>query len=367
MTRSATAARTRRGTEWASWWRRTASVLMAASVLLAAHAARSEPASRRVVLLEPASSSTVVRRTMTRIKEELLAGGFDVASLEPGARRDPVSVAEVMARQQDAVAVIALVGEPDQPGAELWILDRVGSAPEVRRLPVAAADAEQLPEVLAIRTIEVLKASGLKLLLESKEAPPRPPPPRPEPVVIATPVAVVDAEPATRLFGLEMGISVLDSIAGPGPAAVPLVRARCRLFQALFARVTVAGLGTRPRVRTMVGSSSVDQSVGLVELGLAIHVARRWRAAFSGGGGALYLRSEGQGIWPYQGLREERLVGVVDAGAGLLANLGRQLSLAFEVHGLLALPHPTLRFYDAESATVGYPALLASLTMVAWL
>lgn len=293
-----------------------------------------------------------------------------MANLEPGPRRDPASLAEVMAKQEDAVAVIALVGDPEQSGAELWILDRVGSSPEVRRLPVPAAEREQLPEVLAIRTIEVLKASALKLLLESKYAPPPPAPTPatpPRPVAVAPPVEVVEVEPATRPFGLETGISVLESVQGPGSAALPLVRARLRIHEALFARVTVAGLGTRPRIQTMVGATSVDQSVGLAELGLALRFARRWRATVSAGGGALYLRSEGEGIWPNRGLHEDRLVAAVDVGAGLLADLGRQLSLSFEVHGLLALPHPTLRFYDVESATVGYPAVFGSLTMVAWL
>jgi len=360
---------TRRG--WPLAWH-VASAVMAAAILLVAPPARSEPASGQIVLLDPSSSSTVLRRAMTRIREELLAGGFDVTRLDPGPRRDPASLAELMAKQDDAVAVVALVGDPEQPGAEIWILDRIGSSPEVRRLPVPAAEREQLPEVLAIRTIEVLKASALKRLLESKypPAPPPPPPPAPPPpphVAVAAPVEVVEVEPAMRAFGLETGISVLESVQGPGPAALPLVRARFHVYRGLFARVTVAGLGTRPRIHADVGSTSVDQSVGLAELGFALRFARRWRATVGAGGGALYLRSEGEGNGSNRGLHEDRLVGVVDVGAGLLADLGRQLSLSFEVHGLLALPHPTLRFYDVEAATVGYPALFASLTMVAWL
>lgn len=351
--------------------------MVAAIVALAAApgvAAPAQPA--RAVVFYPPGSSTVARRAMTRIREELLAGGFEVSSADPGPRRAPLALADLMEQQEDAVAVVALAGDPDEPGAELWILDRVGTPPEMRRIPVPAVDRAQLPEVLAIRTIEVLKASELKLLLESKPPPPPPrrpemqtpaPPPRATAMATAASDEAVDADPAARRFGLETGISVLQSVGGPGPAAVPLVRARGRLWRALFARITVAGLGTRPRVHNDIGSSSVDQSLGLGELGVALRLGRRWRSVFSAGGGALRLRSEGEGVSPYYGLREVRLVAAVDAGAGLIADLGRQLSLALEVHGLVALPHPTLRFYDVETSTVGYPAVLASLTLVAWL
>ena len=415
MTGAATASLTGSRRRWSRTWRHAAAVLMAAAVALGARDAWSAPmVSGQVVLLLPSGSATVARRAMTRIREELVAGGFDISNVDPGPRRDPISLAAVMERQEDAVAVIALVGDLEQPGAELWILDRVGSSPEVRRIAVPALGRDQLPEVLAIRTIEVLKASALKRLLDAKheakaaakakgslEAKPEdkaeanadakpeaqgdetsapvPPSaaPEPAPPPVATPAiattAKVDEDPRAMLpFGLEMGVSVLDSRGGPGAAALPVVRARARLYKALFARLTLAGLGTQPRVEStragsLIGSSSVAQSVGLGELVLAVRLAPSWRAALSAGGGVLYLRSDGEGVLPYHGLDQVKVVAAVDAGAGLLADLSHQFSLAFEVHALVALPHPTLRFDDAETTTIAYPAVLASLTMVAWL
>ncbi len=94
---------------------------------------------------------------------------------------------------------------------------------------------------------------------------------------------------------------------------------------------------------------------------------RRWRPVVSAGTGALYVQTDGSGTSPYQGQRASRWAGIVDAGVGVVANLGTAVSLAVELHGLLAFPHPTVRFVDVETVPVGYPALLASLTMVAWL
>ena len=312
--------------------------------------------SGRVVVLEPAGSSQITRQCLTRIREELTAGGFEVSSLDPGPRRDPVSLARSMEAQAGAVAVIALSGDPGQPGAELWILDRVRATPEVRRVPASSEDPERLPEVLAIRTSEVLKASALRLLVEATA-------PAVAPAAVrATPIAT--PPPA---FGLEAGISVLDSIGGPGPAALPLARARLRLGDWLSARLTIAALGSRPRVRAMAGSASVAQSFGMAELALALRPGGRFRPVLTVGAGALHVESSGEGISPYQGVEEARWVAVLDAGAGVLATFGRNFSATFELHALLAAPRPTVRFDGVDRATIGFPAILASLTMVAWL
>jgi hypothetical protein len=318
--------------------------------------------SGRVVLLDSPNSSPLARNCLTRIREELAAGGFDVSVIDPGPKTDPVSIVAVMQAQEGAVAVIALSGDPEQSGAELWILDRIGAVAEVRRLPVPAEEADHLPEVLAIRAMELLNASALKALLEATRARPEPPPrladvprARPEPPEPEHPV------------GLEAGLSMLASVGGPGPAALPLARVRGRLSDRLFARLTLAGLGTRPRIETSIGSASIVQSLGLGELTLALRPGAFFRPTFSLGAGALYAQSDGEGVWPYAGQRQTRWVAAADAGVGLLASIDARVSLAFEVHVLVALPHPTVRLYDMESATLAFPAVLASFTMVTWL
>src|SRR4051794_1245367 len=94
-------------------------------------------ASGRVILLQSHGASPGARRCLTLIHDELKAGGFDVAWVDAGPESDPVSMAELMRRQQDAVATIALLGNPETGTSELWILDRIGGAAEVRRIPAA--------------------------------------------------------------------------------------------------------------------------------------------------------------------------------------------------------------------------------------
>ena len=104
---------------------------------------------------------------MTRIRQELAAGGFEVVTVDPGPMSDPVSIANGMRRQLDAVATFAVLGDRDARPSELWILDRIGGHAEVLRILAPVNDAEHVPEVFAIRAIETLRAGALRLLVES--------------------------------------------------------------------------------------------------------------------------------------------------------------------------------------------------------
>lgn len=316
--------------------------------------------SGRVALLDAPEGSPVARHCLTRIREELTSAGFGVALVDPGPRADPPSIVAVMRAQGGAVATIALLGDPSRPGAELWILDRIGTTAEVRRIPIPADDPDHLPEVLAIRTAELLKASALKALLEATAPPPEAAPAAPSP-------PSVEPATATHAVGVEAGISMMESVRGPGPAALPLGRVRVRLGDWLSVRLALAGLGSRPRIETSIGSASVAQSLALAELALVLRPKGRWRPTFDVGAGALYVRSDGEGMWPYAGLEQTGWAALVGAGGGVLVSVASALSLSFELHALMAFPHPTVRFYDQEGATLAFPAVLASFTIVAWL
>jgi hypothetical protein len=306
---------------------------------------------------------------MIRIREELTAGGFSVAIVDPGPATDPISLAAAMERQRDAVATIALLGDPDAGASELWILDRVGREAQVRRIPVPTDDPERTPGVLAIRSLEVLRASALKLLVESNRTT-KPAPAAPAPA----PPAVVESPPASeppgdrRLWlGLEAGISTLGSPGGLSPAAIPVVRVRGPIGDRLSARLTLAGLGTRPTVETARGSAAVAQRIALAELAWAFRDGARLRPMASFGLGAMWVQIEGEGIAPYRGQADEVWAALADGGVGLLAELGRRFALSVEGHAMFAFPYPMVRFVDLEAAAIGRPALLGSLTLVMWL
>ena len=339
----------------------------AASAVLFAIASWMSPAlgresSGRVVVLEPADSSPQVRRCLTRVAGELTAGGFAVAVVDPGPGADPVSLAFAMRDQTEATAVVALVDETASGPSELWVLERVGRQPEVHRITAPAGDPEHLPEVLAIRTIEVLRASALKMLVESNgvRAATRPPPDQ-------GPSAAAAGETGSTpgRLGVESGLSLLESVHGPGPAVLPLIRLRGEVGGPLFIRLGVAGLGTRPVANAEpVGSATVNQAFGVVEVGVAFRRGHSLRPQITLGAGALYVDEVGRGMPPFQGSEASRWSALTAAGTGLSARLGTRLTLAAEAHVLLAFPFPTIRFENMTAATVGRPAFLGSLALV---
>src|SRR5882757_3606993 len=125
-----------------------------------------------VVLLEPAETAPSLHHCMSRIRQELTAGGFEVVTVDPGTMADPLSIASAMGRQIDAVATFAVLEDRDARPSELWILDRIGGHAEVLRILAPMSDPEHVPEVFAIRAIETLRASALRLLVESDRASP---------------------------------------------------------------------------------------------------------------------------------------------------------------------------------------------------
>jgi hypothetical protein len=345
---------------------RPAAVAAAALLLVALGPARAARAANRlVILLQAGTGSPTQRRCLTRIREELLAGGFEVKVVDPGPGSDPVSVAEAVTRQHDSAATIALLGDPDLGPAELWILDRIGARPEVRRIMVPRDDPDRVPEILAIRTIELLRASALSLLVESSRPAPTPPaaPPSPPP-----PLPPVGHPPERRgSIGVEAGVATFESIDGPGAAVMPTARLRVPLPRLLLARLTFAGFGTRPRVSTTFGTADITQAFGLLEIGAVFRRQRRLNPTVTLGAGTIYVRSAGSGVYPYQGLEESTWAALFDAGVGLVARLGAHLATALELHVSLAAPHPVVRFSGTDSATIGRPALLATWTLITWL
>jgi hypothetical protein len=339
-------------------------LLVGSFILSALPLGSAQAASGLVVLLEPSVATPGERRCLTRIREELLAGGFEVALVDPGPGADPISIAGAVQRQRGSVATIALLGDPELGPSELWILDRVGGQAEVRRIAAPTDDPAHVPEVLAIRTIELLRASALKLLVESSQ-PPRVEAAAPMPVI--APSSPPPAPAPTPVLRLEVGLALWQSLGGPGPAALPTARLRLTLPAPLFVRLTLAGLGSRPRVTTAQGSAEVEQDLALVEIGVAFRRQRRSSPFVSVGGGALRVGSTGDGIYPYRGIDDSRWAGLVAGGVGLVVALGGRAAMAFEVQAALAAPHPVVQFSGAGAATIGRPALLATWTLMTWL
>ncbi|MFI5306775.1 MAG: hypothetical protein ACHQ53_05455, partial [Polyangiales bacterium] len=145
-------------------------------VLVGSQAAWAQAARSGVALVRTDSSDRLLRDAGTRLRAELHAAGFDVIEVDraPGDEREGVESAE---SNGAAFATVALNRARSGAFADVWISDHLTGKTVVRRLEVS--EASNAAAVLAIRALELLRAS----LLEVAAAPavqnePAPQPPK---------------------------------------------------------------------------------------------------------------------------------------------------------------------------------------------
>lgn len=353
-----------------------------------------------MLLLRSARPAPVATEALVRLRGELTAAGFQVEVADAPTGPDAQAAIDRAAAAANVDAVVAILGDPARETAEIHIVDPLTGKTIARQVPVPAGG-DRGAEVLAIRALELLRASFLEVALGSSPhtraasrvparasaaptsagtssspaehagaATDRPPPPTEVPRPTDTPPGEVGRIPASRrkpLFAVELGGVVLGSAEGMGPAILPVVRAEARLGGRWLGRLTLAGLGTRARVSSGVAAADVAHSFGLIEVALPFRADRRVQPFLSLGAGGLRVTAEGRTTWAYQGKHDGLWAALVDAGAGLRVGLGARLQLAGELHAQGAYPHPVIRFLGTTLAEEGRPTLVAGLSLIAWL
>jgi hypothetical protein len=325
--------------------------------------------SARVSLVRPNAPTASAREALNRIEGELTAEGFDVAIVDSPVLSEPGSTA---AGRQDgtSIASIELIVDADERAAELRVIDRLTNKTVIRRTTLETHEASQVAQVLAVRAVELLRASLVELLIRS----------HPPPAVAITPAVKVAAERASTwaaralepqkhsTWGFDAGSAVLVGFGGIDPAVLGVLRARGALGRSVLLRATLAGLGTQPRVSATFGSASVSQAIGLLEV-----VARFWpesvvRPVASLGAGAMYVGVDGQATSAmYLGARSFGWALALDAGTGVELRLSQHFDLSFEAHAFITRPYQVTHFGEQDGARVSQPSLLGTLTIVGWL
>jgi hypothetical protein len=307
-----------------------------------------------VVIVQPAHPTPEVAETLSRIRGELSSVGLGVTLVDRPAER----------HRSGADAVIDLVSETAPVTVEVWLAKAQPGQAEVTRVTVEP-DAKNPSELLALRTIEVLRAN----LFDVDWATPRR---SDQPgAAVAAPRGKGEPEGASSppaALGLEAGAVALRSLDGVGFAILPTIRAGWAARPWLVFTASLAGLGSRPSVTTSLGSARVAQQYGL------LGGCHRWRAEqrlwpfFSLSLGVLHTSVVGQASTPPdEGASKAQWSFLLDAGSGIGVRLwGRTyVSLAADVQ--MAAPYVAIHFVDAVGATTGRPNVLLGLALGAWL
>jgi hypothetical protein len=355
--------------------------------LLTAHVVYAS--SGRVALVQPAVADATIAEALHRIEGELVAEGFEVvlASSPPPIDRPATGRADSSSPSEPSSpsaavspGVLASIDLTLNEGAhivELRVVDRATDKVVIRRVPVEPAETSHAAEILAVRAVELLRASLLELLVAKHPMPAGSSPSGASDLPDlnraarwAAQTLVPEQEP---MWGVEAGAAILGDFGGIPPSAVALVRVRRKLVGPLGLRLTAAPLGTSPRVgstaENSAGTAFVTQDLGLVEMVLEVTTKSFVHPLFSAGAGVLYEKIDGRANvnFPYLSERPSQWAAAFDAGVGADLRLARHLSLAFETHAFVATPYPVVVFLGSEVAHAGTPSLLASLSVVGWL
>jgi hypothetical protein len=335
---------------------------MFALVLGAQPAAADAP---RVLLVRPAEAEPPVSAALIRVRGELTADGFEVLLVE--AKPGTTSAAAMAEAEHDASsATVGLFVSSDGKSAELWVVDRLTGKTVVRRVSTAEEPTDALSQILAVRAVELLRASLLELMVakREKQSAPRA---SPETSRRATEWAERPLAPERR-WAIEVGPGVVLTHPGKvGVGVVGVARVRAAFTEAVGARVSLGGLGTRPEFVAPEGTARVQQSWALGELLVSPWPAWPVVPVVSLGAGVTNLAVEGGATYPYRGVTSSGWFFGADAGAGVTFRLARRLDLGAEVHAMFAQPEPRLRFVGREVASLGEPALVGTLTVAGWL
>ena len=338
-------------------WRAAVLTAIMLTILLGSRPALADSA--LVVLVRPTAQSTVVSEAITRIRGELIADGFEVAIVDAPPGADPASVLARADRQTSAAAMLGLFLQPDASAAEVWVVDRLTNKTVVRRVEIDRSSAGSAPEVLARRSVELLRASLLEILVDAQRRPLSP-----SPRAQASRGAAHALEPPRPRWGVEAGALVLGGFGGVGPAIMPVARGRVVISNRFAARLTVAGLGTRPHVQAAEGSATVSQALGIVE-GIVELAPQSWlRPAISLGAGTYHISAEGSAAWPYEALAPGTWAFAADVGTGVALSLSSSFALCLEGHATFVTPRPVIRFVGVEMAGIQNPLLGGVLTLM---
>ena len=274
-----------------------------------------------------------------RLVAELESLGFRAVVLDPST--EPASRAALEASARGAGAIAAIRAVPSERGVEVWIADRV-TGKTVLRDPANDRGTPELDDALALRVVELLRASLLEIAL--------PTPSRGE-------------VPATPEIREKMRVPEQIDAAPPSPRSPP----RLRLSLAPGLLLSPGGFGGSGSLALGLDWMPSDH-LGLCALAAIPLTSARVEGSqgsadltvFLAGGGARFLFASRASAWSPStdlGLLAVSLHSAGTAGAGFVASSPSTVTAApFARVGLAFAPTPTLRLRADLLAGVVVPA-----------
>jgi hypothetical protein len=326
--------------------------LLGALLLLASISAAADEPALVVVLVEPGGEALA-----GRVQAELRALGFGVQTASP--TDSGAGALESTARAAHAAAAIRIVRSDQR--AQVWVADRITGKTLLRELEVAPG--EDPESVLAIRAVELLRAS----LLEVEASHPSRGEVKPS-VVVRRVVATTHAapEPPEPTFALAVGF---------GPQLMPTMSPSLHALVAAAWMPSRFGLEATLLLPVLPGEVCAAEgcarvTAGLLAGGLRVawtsDVARihpELGAGFAGG----LLHAEGTPVAPFVAASSNAGVVAAYVRLGVSVSLSRHFRLGLDSMIGSALPPTPIRFSGQEVGRWGGPFASLLLRTEVWL
>jgi hypothetical protein len=308
-----------------------------------ARATDDRPERASVLLVDPAMPAL-----SKRLREEIESLGLAVTVLP---ERDPTEPLEVRAREYGAVAAIR-VTRSGSGSIEMTIADRTTGKTTTRRLDIVISSDPASAELVATRTVELLRASLMEL---SADHPAR------GDVPVTAEIEALAPEP---LSTGERALSIALAL-GPALAVERSSGASVRAW-ASATGLARSGLGVTLQVTLPVTPARIESSEGRVEVDASVlelagvfhhswqpvPLATRFRAGIL----LSRLAVSGAANSPYVGVREDVFAWGPWLGAGVHWELTRNLGVVVAGDAAFAFPRTVIRSAGRPIATWGRPA-----------
>jgi hypothetical protein len=333
-----------------------ASIVLGGS--LVGHAARAGPLSVRVV--RTGDADPAVRQATTRLEAELVAAGFavDVEGTPATGPRD-----EVESGGSPSFVSIAILRSGSQAVADLRVVNPLNGETLIRRVDAGSDPGPTPARTLAIRIVELLRASLLEVGVRPREELEARPEQKTAPIEVARRTEAT-AVPRRAMTGWSIQLGVATSLTeGFGPTIGPSGWVSRSVAPGWVVGIRWVGPTFGPELRSPVASADVRQMMALAELRFAYGTARV-APLMALGLGAADTWATAQAAPPLQAHTASGLSAVVHASLGLHVRLIKRLGIVLETGAIVLSPARPIRIVGEDVGNTSPVSWLSSLDLV---
>lgn len=355
-------------------------------ILIPTARVRAEPA-RRVVLVVPGAIGPVATEALTRVRGELQAARFEVITEVVAADADRRAAVEREVRRGNARAAFGIFFGGGS--AEIWVTDAATGRSAVQTLPLDAASPERRAAVVAVKAVDLLKATLAEIWINPPVTPmaspapvadhgepsgsvpsavptsaatPALPPIRPEP---PTRSSEIDSTPSEGSDHGELGAPLgrrIDLAVGAGWIGAGSINTWAPMvaLTAYSGHVGVslvgAGFGSSGELDQPAGSARVRYSLALGELAARQPFGHHFETTASLSVGATRLSVDGTGATGYAGSSAHVWSAAGGGGVGAAVLISR-FTIAIDARVLVSATATEVRIDGEDVLRAGRPLI----------